>query len=214
MEGSSSLVEKNGGGHRPPWAFECARQAFVDCARGSSGEVEGWSHKPFLFKLPLASAECVRFGLVLFLFRAKRRRQMPRRGRRWKFRTGGDQGTSPKVGKVASEKPAPAVRETGVHGMWSTNSTTDAVRCVPMQPEPQHKRKQWSRGRGAPCRIEGGSEVRTARVAEQESLTEAKARLERLRSEAASVQTVKIPDHRWRHSNKWSICCLISSGAG
>ena len=86
-----------------------------------------------------------------------------------------DQGISPKVERwplKAPQKSPPAVRQTGVHGMKSTKSTTDAVRRVsPMQPKPQHKRKQgnsrrlwkscrrgWSRGRGTPCRIKEGLE--------------------------------------------------------
>ena len=127
----------------------------------------------------------------------------------------------------APQKPAPAVRQTGVHGMKSTKSTTDAVRRVSpdaARATAQEKARKLEKALEVMSDVDGPAvealraelkkvqnaasvptvdvqiqqcesfimrserrlaEIDAQRVAEQESLTDAKARLERLRSEAA-----------------------------
>ena len=147
----------------------------------------------------------------------------------------------------APQKPAPAVRQTGVHGMkgpTSTKSTTDAVHRVSpdaARATAQEKARKLEKALEVMSDVDGPAvealraelkrvqnaasvptvdvqiqqcesfitrsqrrlaEIDAQRVAEQESLTKAKARLERFNPRRPSVQTVRIPDHRWRHSNK------------
>ena len=126
----------------------------------------------------------------------------------------------------APQKPAPAVRQTGVHGMKSTKSTTDAVRRVSpdARATAQEKARKLEKALEVMSDVDGPAvealraelkkvqnaasvptvdvqiqqcesfimrserrlaEIDAQRLAEQETLTEAKARLERLRSEAA-----------------------------
>ena len=174
----------------------------------------------------------VRFGFSLFL---ERRRQMPRRG--WTTMEVPDGwlqlfwGPRPKSERwplkapQSRQKPASAVRQTGVHGMkgpTSAKSTTDAVRRV--SPDLARKARKLEKALEVMSDVDGPAveavraelkvvqnaasvptvdvqiqqcesfiirserrlaEIDAQRVAEQESLTEGRARLERLRSEAA-----------------------------